>query len=84
MASLVLSGTSFATKYTCIPTVLPSLASNQYYDFVFKRGSTFYQVPSFSTQPTEFLPNLVYRNAFALPSGVTFNPATRTYDWSGL
>jgi hypothetical protein len=53
-SSLLLSGTSFATTFTCIPTVLPSLATDQYYDLVFKRGSTSYQVPSFSTQPTEF------------------------------
>lgn len=45
---------------------------------------TSYQIPSFSTHPTEFQNSLVYANSLPLPTGVKFDQATRTYDWSGV
>lgn len=54
--SLVITTANSMSTFTCIPTVIPSVTTNQYYDLVLMRGPSSYQVPSFLTQPAEFAP----------------------------
>jgi len=64
-------------------TIVPSTAANQNYDLSSVGVSKFYEVPGFSLNPSTSTGVISYTDA-APVSGVTFNPSTRTFDWSAL
>jgi hypothetical protein len=62
-------------------TIVPSTADNQIYDLCTGGPSTVYTVPAFTLNPSTSTEVISYTDA-APNSGVIFDSATRSFDWS--
>ena len=78
--------TSFTLTIIKTSLVVASLPVNQYYDLNTKVGTTFYEVPAYTTSPIGSENLIVYSDASGVskPSAVTFSSSLRKYDWSGV
>ena len=74
---------SMITASPTLVTIVPSTGVNQIYDLCTGGPSTVYTVPAFTLNPSTSIGVISYTDA-APVSGVTFNPSTRTFDWSAL
>ena len=72
---------SMITASPTLVTIVPSTGVNQIYDLCTGGPSTVYTVPAFTLNPSTSIGVISYTDAAPI-SGVVFDSATRSFDWS--